>query len=232
MIAAINPGVVRIEYALRADYGIQVRMSGSIADLRAEIEGFYRSLDTNVRNTQYAGHWWDHVSRVVRNVVLLCDSEHVETERVALIAAALCHDLVLSSSPDDGVRQSAARCRTMMLSHGFSQSDAAFASSLILATDRDVKTPSTIPERLIYIADKLDLFGIDGTIRLLLQESKAESITVRDELSERVRDRQERWIDLMRSFGVGGALITERIDASAMILASLGQIDLSERAIP
>ena len=202
-------------------------MDESLNLLRVSVEDYYRSLDDQDRNAQYADHWWDHISRVVRNASLICDEAiSIGSDRAVILAAALCHDFVVTNDGEDDVRASSKRCRELMVDCGFTSRDADLGASLVLATDRDVREPTTTLERILYTADKLDLFGTDGTIRILLAESR-KGLTVREDLAQRVRTRQAQWLLLMRSFDIAHALVEERAESAERLLESLSPIDLT-----
>ena len=191
----------------------------SVDALTVAVEAFYAEISTDDRNGKYAGHWWDHVSRVVRNARRLISVEECGNPD-ALVAAALCHDMSLDSVPE-----SANLCRDYSQRAGFSQKDSDYAASLVLATDRDVKTPTSHDERLLYVADKLDLFGFDGTVRLLIEHQRA-GISVRDELKAIASQRQADWLQFMHSLNVGHAIIDEAAETAHVLLDSLAPVEI------
>lgn len=199
-------------------------MDERLARLLVSVEAHYRSIDHEERNERYESHWWDHVSRVFRNAALIAKEERVAGDLEILLAAALCHDIHVESSGQDDARKSSLECKRLMVASGFGEGEANLGASLVLSTDRDVKDPETLLEKILYTADKLDLFGVDGTVRLVVQEARR-GITVRDELAEQIASRQDEWLTFMRSLRVGSQLVAERADWAKLTLDALRPVE-------
>lgn len=189
-------------------------------NLLSEVKNFYFCMDARTRNVDCAGHWWDHIARVVNNAQLITNVYTPSSNSELIFAAALCHDIAYLNDKKSPTASSAKRCEELMLNSGYNESSATFARELILSTDRDVKYAENIDERIVYIADKLDLFGIDGTIRLLIEHGK-KGITVRDELARTVAERQKNWFDYMMSMNVAQEFIKRKYSISLDIIKEL-----------
>lgn len=201
------------------------RMADPLEALRVLVADRYHAIPEAERHTQYEAHWWDHISRVVRNCEDLAREERMDdADRNILIASAHCHDICLASPGEDDVVGSSRECQMLMTQCGFSAEEADLGASLVLATDRDVKTPTSLLERIIYTGDKLDLFGVDGTIRLVIQEARR-GLTTRDTLAASISKRQAQWLSFMESLDVGQRLVQKRADEAATVLDALGAVD-------
>lgn len=195
-------------------------MSEPLLLLAASVEQLYMAVQQEDRNNRLRGHWWDHVSRVVRNAATLIGDEAILDGADVVLAAALCHDLSFETPNSDPIAVASRRCSELMHDVGFSRDDAQLGARLVEATDRDVRRPSTKLERVLYVADKLDLFGYDGTTRLLIEES-GKGLTVRAEVGEAARRRQADWLSFMRELGVGRDLVERRAAEADVILSAL-----------
>jgi HD superfamily phosphodiesterase len=200
-------------------------MGNPLEALRALVADRYHAIPEPERHTQYEAHWWDHISRVVRNCDDLAREECVDGDhRNVLVASALCHDICLASPGEDDVVDSSRECRKLMAQCGFSDEESDLGASLVLATDRDVKAPTSLLERIIYTGDKLDLFGIDGTVRLVIQEARR-GLTTRDAIAARITERQAQWLSFMESLDVGQRLVQMRAGEAKAVLDALGAIE-------
>lgn len=201
-------------------------MGNPLEALQALVADRYHAIPGPERHTQYEAHWWDHISRVVRNCDDLAREERVDGDhRNVLVASALCHDICLTSPGKDDVVGSSHECRKLMTQCGFSAEESDLGASLVLATDRDVKAPTSPLERIIYTGDKLDLFGIDGTVRLVIQEARR-GLTTRDAIAARIAERQTQWLSFMESLDVGQRLVQTRAGEARTVLDALGAIEI------
>lgn len=201
-------------------------MRNPLEALSALVADRYLAMPATEREIQYEAHWWDHISRVVRNCDDLAHEEHLDgSDRSVLIASALCHDICLASPGEDDVIGSSLECRSLMTHCGFSDQEAELGASLVLATDRDVKTPTSLLERIIYTGDKLDLFGVDGTVRLVVQEARR-GLTTRDAIAARIAERQAQWLSFMESLNVGQRLVQKRAGEAKSVLDALGAVEI------
>ena len=212
-----------VKLAPRCD---NVRMGNPLETLHALVADRYFAISDTERQVQYEAHWWDHISRVVRNCDDLAHEEHVDgSDMSVLTASALCHDICLSAPGVDDVAGSSRECRKLMMQCGFSDQESNLGASLVLATDRDVKTPTSLLERIIYTGDKLDLFGVDGTVRLVVQEARR-GLTTRDAIAARIAERQAQWLLFMKSLDVGQRLVQKRAGEAIAVLDALGTVEI------
>jgi HD superfamily phosphodiesterase len=188
--------------------------------LSDKVRDFYYVMDEHTRNVKCAGHWWDHIVRVVNNAIDVLGGQIVGRQSEIIIAAALCHELSYIEDKDNHTTLSSKKCAEFMLDVGYVLSDAQEAASIVLAADRDVKMARTHPERTLYVADKLDLMGIDGTIRLLVEHGN-EGCTVRHELADFVAKRQKNWLEYMLSLNVANDLVRLRYSEAEKLLETL-----------
>ena len=191
-------------------------------ELARRVEAFYRSLIPERRNADYAGHWWDHIVRVTNNATLILkEARHAAKPRL-IVAASLCHDLGYAEEASGEPKPSLDRCRELLEATGYSRDEIDYVTSLIIATDRDLKRAETVDERIAYVADKLDLFGVAGTIRLIIEYSRT-GLTVRHEVAQRVREHQADWFAYMISFGIAEDIIRAQHQIGAEILNELSE---------
>ena len=189
-----------------------------VLDLARRVHQFYETMNRAERNITYGGHWWDHIVRVTNNAVFIMRHCTPAKNNDWVIAAALCHDLAYRTSPAD-VSQSAEACQRLMIESGYSPRIAKEASLLILATDRDSKEPSSRDERILYVSDKLDLLGVEGTIRLAIEHSN--DLTIREDLGNFIRGRQDDWVRYMLTLDVANDLVRRKQGESEQILRKL-----------
>jgi hypothetical protein len=109
---------------------------------------------------------------------------------------------------------------------GYGLQDAEGASSLIFADDRDVKRAETQDEKILYIADKLDLLGVDGTIRLLIEHGN-QGLTIRHDLAVLAAKKQKDWVDYMLSLSVAANLVRARYAEATTLLDTLSEPTLN-----
>ena len=194
-----------------------------LSSLAREVRQHYYDMDEETRNKLLAGHWWDHVVRVSNNAWLILTRYESTPRQELVMAAAFCHDLVQPDGDNNdraAALLSGAMCEAFMADAHYSQEEQKLAASLILAADRDVKRAESREERILYVADKLDLMGIDGVVRLLI-EIGCQGITVRHDLANAARQRIGDWSRYMLSLSTGSTLVRERLAEAGRILDRL-----------
>lgn len=180
------------------------------------IENFYIEMSENERR-RCRGHWLDHVRRVVRNVTLICQTLRPEPNTQLVKVAALCHDIGYNASPKGHPRVSAEMCTPLLKGFGVSDEEILQIQSIILAHSRKSREPTTVEEKAMYIADKLDMIGFDGVIRMFLQK-KDEGMISRDDMATAIQQEITEFVRYLRSLGIARDLVEQRWEESKAIL--------------
>ncbi len=198
-------------------------MTARLQRLEQLIREFYDGFTRDERNDLLTGHWWDHVGAVSGNVAKVAVEEQLEEhEYEVVVAAALCHDLGYSSGGSDQEQadRSMEMAREFGVAAGFEPDEASEIADLIPASDRDLKIADTRLERILYVGDKLDLFGSAGTVRLLVEEA-AKGVSVRFEYAQSAAERQKDWLAYMRRLGVGSRVVDEYAEKAEQLISSV-----------
>ena len=180
------------------------------------VENFYIEMSENERK-QCSGHWLDHVRRVVRNATLICQTLQPEPNTQLVKVAALCHDIGYNASPKGHPRVSAEMCMPLLKKFDVSDEEILQIQSIILAHSRKSREPATVEEKVMYTADKLDMIGFDGVIRMFLQK-KDEGMVSRDDMATAIQQEITEFVRYLRSLGIARDLIEQRWGESKVIL--------------
>lgn len=188
--------------------------------LAVHVQKLYYNMDQQTRNDACDGHWWDHVVRVANNALFIVNRDEASDCRELVVAAALCHDIGYLDNKDNDTLASIQRCPTVLHPVGYSDNEISRIQEIMRGDDRDIKIAEEYEEKVLYIADKLDLFGTDGTIRLVIEGAR-EGRTVRHELAEHIANRQRSWFEYMMSLNVVPDIVESRYAEACRILQTL-----------
>ncbi len=183
------------------------------------IEKFYFDMSESERK-QCSGHWLDHVRRVVKNATLICQTLRPEPDTKLVQIAALCHDMGYNSSPKEHPRISADVCAPLLKKAGVSDEEILQVQSIILAHSRKSREPITVEEKIMYIADKLDMIGFDGVIRMFLQK-KDEGMISRDDMATAIQQEIGEFVRYLESLDIARDLVEQRWEESKAVLQKI-----------
>jgi HD superfamily phosphodiesterase len=161
---------------------------------------WFKVLDiyTNLERQGYAPrlgiHDIDHISRVLRNAQLILN-ELAEDQRGQVLsdlvqAAAMLHDLGYSqlTEPEterrEHINYSIKLCVDPLRQVGFTKDEITRVQSIILSHHETDHSAKSLEQKILYIADKLDMIGLDGTMRMFMRY--ASSISNRDQIAQRL----------------------------------------------
>lgn len=187
--------------------------------LRKNVENFYANMTDEEKNTKYFGHWYDHVSRVVENVKAIIRENPKGIEKNLVIAAALCHDLAYGIDKANHPRLSSKMCVEFLKKAFFTDREIIKIKTIILSHSRKSREPRTVEEKTVYIADKLDMLGIDGLVRMYMQEGI--KIGSRDKIAERLLEENKKVTNFLLSLNIANKLIQKRWEESKTIIEKI-----------
>jgi len=192
-----------------------------VDDLWSQVAAFYQSLTPRQVNEDFHGHAFDHIRRVVSHCRYIIDlvREDVDLDPFRLLAAAMCHDLGYGVDSVEHAKISAELALPYLERAGFAPSEIAVIQRMIVLTDLRNGLPQTVEERLLFIADRCDSLGFDGTLRMFMIRGR--QIGDRDAIVADLQCMYEEEIKVMRSFGLCTELIEPRWQQSKKLLDEL-----------
>jgi len=177
--------------------------------LKKEIFSFYNSMTEKQKNLDYCCHWLDHISRVEQNIKMIIKSEFLEEKPEILIAAALCHDLGYGIDKKNHPTISSELCVEYLQKARFSDEEIDKIKILILSHSRKSREPVKKAEKAIYIADKLDMLGYDGVVRMFME--KSQEMGCRDEIAAAILNQSRKLVfEYFIPLGIAKSLILKR----------------------
>jgi HD superfamily phosphodiesterase len=105
-------------------------------------------------------------------------------------AAAMLHDLGYSqlTEPEterrEHINYSIKLCVDPLRQVGFTKDEITRVQSIILSHHETDHSAKSLEQKILYIADKLDMIGLDGTMRMFMRY--ASSISNRDQIAQRL----------------------------------------------
>ncbi len=190
----------------------------------------YQNIHEKQQTSLLGIHDLDHIRRVKRNCNILSEQleDNVSLRFEALQAAAMFHDLgycqITQAETDETnhIAYSLELCAQPMQQVGFSQ-DEIEQTQAIIATHHDKDhTNKSLEQKLLYLGDKLDMFGFDGTMRMIMRY--APSFQDRDKLIRKLlEDLSERVHNDLLQLGIGIEIIELRRAETYWLLQEIKQ---------
>jgi HD superfamily phosphodiesterase len=186
----------------------------------------YREQTADERSPYIGVHDIDHVVRVLRNAnqIMLASSQALSQQAIENVrAAAILHDIgycrltQLSPEHQIHVQYSLEISQGFLTKASFTSPEIAEIQSIILCHHSPDHAQKTIPQKIVYVADKLDMIGYDGILRMVLQGSFRR--LNRDKIAAALLDMLETRVnnDLLK-VGIGQELIRQRwLDAKWLL---------------
>ena len=191
-----------------------------------QVKTYYREQTENQKSPYLGIHDIDHITRVLRNAnqlistspkpLSLDESEHIQ-------AGAILHDIgycILThptSEHQTHIQSSLELSQTFLADTTFSPEEISSIQGIILRhhdTDHGLKT---LTEKVVYVADKLDMIGFDGVLRMYIKSSV--DFLNRDMIAIMLLNKMEKRVheDLLQ-VGIGHDLIKLRWQESKWLL--------------
>ena len=192
-----------------------------VEDLWSQVATFYESLTPREVNEDFHGHAYDHIRRVVihcRHIINLV-RDQVDLDQSCLLAAAMCHDLGYGVDSVEHAKISAELAAPYLERARFAPPKTAKIQRMIILHDVRNGVPQTLEERLLFIADRCDSLGFDGTLRMFM--IRGSRIGDRDVIAAKLRPMYKEEMEVMRSFGLRTELIESRWEQSKKLLDEL-----------
>lgn len=161
-------------------------------------------------------HGWCHINRVLNNIDIIIEDLDESILLKPLIAAALMHDIGYFENPNDHVRLSASECKIYMNKFNFSLNEIVDAQNIILSHSKKVRLPQKTEEHILYVADKCDMLGFDGTMRNIMEYNFA--YTNRDSLASYLLDKSKVLYVSLSNTPVGKKLVEQRWEETKKFL--------------
>jgi HD superfamily phosphodiesterase len=153
-------------------------------------------------------HGWCHIGRVLNNIDIILNDISEPIKVKILLAAALTHDIGYFSHPDDHVRASAIDCDNVLKESGFRLEEVEAIRLIILAHSPKVRQPVDLEDYILYIADKCDMLGYDGLMRVIMESGFL--YENRDEFAQNLLSESLMLTQQLRLSPVGQNLIEQR----------------------
>jgi hypothetical protein len=184
--------------------------SGGSARMRrllVEVRSYYDSIPESKR-VRIIGHDIDHVERVVENAqAIINPAKPIPAgSGIELTAAALCHDIAYIEGERGHERRSAVKARSLLSKCGFNDDE---ISRIQLLIRRHGRQPAhDYCGKILYLADKLDMFGYDGVARALMYLSK--TMSNRDKIIDLIWAQAFSRLRRYEALGIGRKLISKK----------------------
>lgn len=168
-------------------------------------------------------HSYDHVYRVWNNVKLIIDvhklSTHSDYEIVQ--AAAILHDIGYLNNFDIANALEEHVKKSMSMSDEFMQN--LFSDDEIVSVKRIISShhgtafeEMNLEQKILIIADQIDLLGLDGTVREFMRDTSLHRN--RDEIARKILDKTQKRAVRLFKFNICEELIRERLLESERFL--------------
>lgn len=197
-----------------------------IQTLWSQIKTYYQD-QTGKEKSPYLGiHDIDHVARVLRNAnqLIINSPEPLLLHEVEQIqAGAILHDIgycLLTQPPLEHrshIQNSLELSQTFLATASFAPHEIAVVHAIISCHHDKDHQQKTFGEKVVYLADKLDMIGFDGLLRMCIKGSTDSldrdviAIALLDKLEKRVHE------DLLQ-VGIGHELIELRWQETKWLL--------------
>lgn len=189
-------------------------------------KAYYQEQITKERSPYLGVHDLDHVARVLRNTNLLIPAspEPLQLPEVEQIhAGAILHDIgycVLAQPASDHrthIRNSIELSQTFLASTSFTTKEITAIQAIITCHHDTEHSQKTFGEKVVYLADKLDMIGLDGLLRMYIKSS-TDSLN-RDVVAAVLLEKLEKRVqeDLLQ-IGIGRKLIELRWQETKWLL--------------
>lgn len=158
-----------------------------LINLRNRVIDVYTKFTGTEMQSKLGVHMLDHVFRVVRNVgdiVSELDSKELQVE--LLLAAAMLHDIGYIKSKINHEKCSVELGKQILFETGFSETEILEIEGMILSHHQKDHTNKSQEEKIMYIADKCDALGYDGTVRIFMDRGNKNPN--RDEIAEQIKN--------------------------------------------
>ncbi len=168
-------------------------------------------------------HSYDHVYRVWNNVKIINKVNKLSThgDYEILQAAAILHDIGYLEISDIANALEEHVEKSMSMSDGFMQNlfsddETDSVKRIISGHHSTVFEKMSFEQKILIIADQIDLLGLDGTLREFMRD--ASQHRNRDEIARKILDKTKKRADKLIKFNICEELIRERLLESERFL--------------
>lgn len=141
----------------------------------------YKTVARDKQRIQLGIHDLDHIMRVRQNCFLIYQDlpqrDQAKINLSVLLAAAMFHDIgfikLEGKEKEKGqhIQLSMIMCVEQMNLFGFTEDEIHQTQGIIETHHQKNHSTKTLSQKVLYLADKLDLMGIDGTVRNIIRHA-------------------------------------------------------------
>jgi HD superfamily phosphodiesterase len=210
-----------------------MKQSGKIhlAALFSQVANFYKNAKQKPGPSYIGIHGLDHVKRVRRNAQLILDelteAQKAQTSAKVIQAAAILHDLGYgqltkpSGTHQEHIDLSVALCADLLQQTGFTKDEISGVQSLILSHHDKDHTCKSLEQKILYVADKVDMIGFDGTVRMFMKHALSSELD-RDKIAQYLLENlKARVHDDLLHVGVGHRIVQSRWEETEHLLREI-----------
>jgi HD superfamily phosphodiesterase len=177
---------------------------------------YYMQEQQRHKSLFYIGiHGCDHIYRVWSNVKVIKNNNDSD-ERVnyeLLQAAAILHDIgyldaASLNHSEEHVKKSVLMSREFLQTPLFTEEETETIQKIISAHHNDQYNQMSLEQKMLLVADQLDLLGLDGTLREFIRAST--KYQDRDEMAVEILKKSRRRYTKLLELKIGEKLIVEK----------------------
>jgi len=176
---------------------------------------------------QIGVHSYDHIYRVWSSVKIIESYNDIE-ERVnfeLIQAAAILHDIGylgatnITHAPSDHVTRSVIISKEFLQTLLFTDREIDCIQKIISGHHNDQYSQLTLEQKILLVADQLDLLGLDGTLREFIRASS--KYQNRDEMAEKILNKSRQRYAKLIKLKIGEKLIIKKWRQSKRYLSQI-----------